>query len=1075
MLKTGCMRKLMSLLLCVLFATALWAQQRTISGKVADANGNPLPGVTVSIRGQNTATQTATDGTFTITAAPGNTLVFSYVGLTPQEVQVGNSNTISVTLQEQGQQLTEVVVTALGQTRSKDKVGYATSTFRAEDVVRSAPVSALDGLQGRVPGADISTVGGQPGSSSKIILRGYSSFSTTGGGNNQPLIVVDGVPFNNSRLGSFNDFLNSGGADFGNGLNDLNPNDIESISILKGAAATSLYGSRAANGVVIVTTKKGKAGKISVDFSSSAIFSTVGKLPDFQNGWGQGWNGDHWKEENGSWGPKLDGKDRLWGSVVDNSRLIKPYSAIDDNVRHFYDMGTEMSNTISVRGGNETANFYLSYGNVYNNGILPSNVDIYRRNTLALRGQLKTGPFTASGSLNYINKNGNTVSSQADAAGSSTFENLIQIPRDLPITDFKDYTNKFFNVDNYFTPYASNPYYSLFENGNKNQNDRVFGNVELGYDFSKAINIRWRTGMDVADARVKDWQAVEWPNPNTWRGEPSTNAEATGLSSPLIGGVRELSDYAREVNSDFFINYNKDIGSDLNISGFIGGNYNDRESRSHESRITGLTIPKYYNITNTGSAPTTTSIIFRRRLLGAFAQANLAYKDYAYLTLNARNDWSSTLPPGKNSYFYPGANASFIVSRVANLSGAGISYLKLRGAIGRTGKDASEYLLQSVGVAGNASLGFGNILFPLRNVSAFEVGNTIGNSSLKPELTTEYEAGAEIRFLNNRLGLDVTYYDKRTKGQILSVPIAASTGYLSLVENFGLVQNKGVELAFNATPIRTNDFTWNINYTFSKNHNEVLELPAGLNKIDFNSTYDIHMVAEVGRPIGIIEAPKRMQTEDGKWIVTSTGYFAQSPEAEEYGTMERDYMMGLNNNFTFKNWSLGFNFDYRRGGVFVSRTADLTYFVGNAWLTQYNDRRPFIIPNSVVQTGTDAGGKPIYAENTTPVDMNHFDDYWYHTNNPALSWENTILPKDFLKLRDITLSYRLPKAWAQGIRAQNISLSVIGRNFLIWVPQKNTFIDPEVTNLGNDLIGEFGEQATSATSKFYGAALRITF
>jgi hypothetical protein len=295
------------------------------------------------------------------------------------------------------------------------------------------------------------------------------------------------------------------------------------------------------------------------------------------------------------------------------------------------------------------------------------------------------------------------------------------------------------------------------------------------------------------------------------------------------------------------------------------------------------------------------------------------------------------------------------------------------------------------------------------------------------------------------------------------------------------MENKGVELVLTATPVRSKNFNWTVNYAFTRNRNKVLELPAGLDKVDFNSYFDISMVAKVGEPVGVIEAPKKVMTEDGKYVVKTTGYFLDSPEDQIYGNINRDYMMGLNNNFSYKNWTLGFSLDYRKGGVFVSRTADLMNFTGNAWQTAYNDRRPFIIPNSVVQAVdaggnpvVDASGKPVYLENTVLIAPEQMDNYWYQ-DNPAHSWSNIILPKDFLKLRDVTLSYRLPGGWSNKIRAQNIVLSAIARNFLLWTPQKNTSIDPEVTNLGNDFIGEFGEQAASATVKSWGLSLRVNF
>ncbi len=1075
-LKRHIMKRLLTCILAIVLSVQVFAQGRAIAGRVTDAQGRPVPYATVSVKGTSTTVSADENGNFTIQAAPNATLVFSASGFQGTETNIGSQITVNGTLGNQAA-LSEVVVTALGQTRSREKIGYAATTFRSDEVVRTAPVSPLDGLQGRVAGADISTMGGQPGASSKIILRGYISLQ----GSNQALIIVDGVPFNNSRLGSGSrgpeNVLNAqGGTDFGNGLNDLNPNDIENITILKGAAATSLYGSRAQNGVVLVTTKKGRAGELRVDVSSSAMFSSVGRLPAWQNGWGQGWNGEHWKEENGSWGPRLDGRERLWGSEVDNSRLIKPYTALEDNVRDFYDLGTEFNNSVSLRGGNENANFFFSYGNVSSNGIIPTDADSYKRNTISLRGQLKASDrFTISSSLNYINKNGKTVSSDDDAAGSSTFENILQIARDIPIVDFKDYKNKFFNINNYFTPYASNPYFSLFENGNQMRSDRFFGNVDLSYKLSNVFNIQWRTGADVTNARLKDWQAVEIPAPNTWRGPNPTNDEGVAFTGAPVGGLTERADFAGEYNSDLFLNYNKDVSDDINLSGFVGANYNERESRLFSSRITELTIPGFYNLSNSSGAVVSKEQISKRRLLGAYGQATVAYKDYLYLALNARNDWSSTLPANARTFFYPGASLSLVVSKIANLAPVSIDFLKLRAAYGKTGRDALPYSLESVLVPGDVLLGFGNLTFPLNNISGFEVSNVIGNNALKPEITTEVELGAEAKFFKNRLGVDVSVYRKVSDGQIINVPIAATTGYRSIITNFGKVENKGIELAVNLVPVKTRDFTWDINYTFTKNKNKVIELPVGLDKVDFATYRDIKMVARAGQPMGLVEAPTYERTEDGKIVATSTGQHSVTTQDVLYGDVQRDFIMGLNNSVSYKDVRLGFTLDYRVGGMMFSRTADLAYFTGNAYKTQYNDRRPYIIPNSVVQNGTDAAGKPIYIENTTPVDVFHFNERYNSATNKGYIYGEYLMPKSFLKLRDITLSYSLPKQWVSRISAQSITLSLIGRNFLIWTPKENLFMDPEVSDIGNDFTSEFGEVAASPSIRSYGVALRIGF
>jgi outer membrane receptor protein involved in Fe transport len=373
------------------------------------------------------------------------------------------------------------------------------------------------------------------------------------------------------------------------------------------------------------------------------------------------------------------------------------------------------------------------------------------------------------------------------------------------------------------------------------------------------------------------------------------------------------------------------------------------------------------------------------------------------------------------------------------------------------------------------ALGFGNIIFPIGGAPAFEVGNAIGNNALKPELTTEIELGTEIRVLQDRIGLDFTAYRKRTKGQIINIPIAPSTGNTSLVTNFGLIQNQGLEIALNVVPLRSRDLNWTSTLTFSNNRNKILELPTDqLPKIDFNSYFDIKMVAREGGSIGDLEAPKPLMTESGQYV-TSGGFYVAADQDSKYGSIQRDFMMGLNNNFTYKNFSLGFGLDWRKGGQFVSRTADLVYFTGNAYQTQYNDRRPFIIPNSVVETGKDAQGKPIYAENTVPIDMDHYYSYWYHSSVDNLSWDQVILPKDFLKLRDITLTYRLPKTLTDRVKVQNASISLLARNIILYLPEENTFVDPEASNMGNDILSEFGEQAAAPTQRSYGVVLKLNF
>ena len=1053
------------LLFAVLLLFGVWSfsqNSRRITGQVKDESG-PVSFATITETNTSNSVTSDINGNFKITIT-GNQITITAVDHTAQTIAV-SGDVANITLVRSGGQLQEVVVTALGQTRSKAKVGYASTTFNSEAITRTAPVSPLDALQGKIAGADISHIGG-PGASTKVVLRGYGVIA---GGSNQPLYVVDGVPLSDARFGSAN-----GNTDYGNSAGDINPADIETITVLKGTEAASLYGSSAKNGAIMITTKRGRPGKLKVEYNGSANFSKVGKLPDLQKTFGQGWSGTFILSENGSWGPKLDGKERLWGSVVDNSQLLKPYSFIDDNVRDFYDMGTEYNNTIALSGGSDVTSFYFSYGNVTSNGVIPSNADNLQRNSFSLRTNSKFDKFTINSSFNYVNRKMNApFTGQGVSAGTSTFENILQIPVDIKISDFRDYKNKFFNIDNYFTPYAENPYYPLYENRNTQNSDRFFGNIDAGYKFTNELSAQLRVGGDFTNARTFEYKAVNAPSPGSWN---AGNNPESAPKAPDVGSVTEISNYLGVINGDFILKYNKNLNSDLTLEALAGYNYNQQSQKAVSASITNLVIPGFYNLSNSSVKPTATDATILRRLMGVYGQAILGYKNQLYLTLNARNDWSSTLPIQNNSFFYPGGNLSWIASQTFDLSRTAVSFLKFRAAYGKTGSDAPPYDVYPILTIGDVNLPFGSVTFPFNGVSAFGIANTLGNQDLKPIITSEAELGTEIRFWKNRLGFDVAVYDKRTDGQIFTVPISPSTGYTGLVQNLGLVSNKGVEVSADGKPIVNKDFTWSITYTFSKNWNKVENLTGGPDKVILSTAYDAEMDAFPGKTVTGIYAPIPQFTPDGKIIVNpATGIPLADPTKSYYGDGAYDYMMGMVNTFNYKNWGLNFSLDYRRGGVMYSGTADLLLFTGNSYVTTYNDRRPFIIPNSVIQTGVDGSGHAVYVENTTPIDELHYDSYWYPTSNLAQSYQDRIIDRSFLKLRDISLSYSFPKKWASKISATNLNLAIYGRNFLLWTPKSNIYIDPEASNLGNDLTSQLGEFRTAPTSMQFGVQLRATF
>ncbi|WP_423147517.1 SusC/RagA family TonB-linked outer membrane protein [Rubrolithibacter danxiaensis] len=1073
------MKKLLSSLFILLFvALSAIGQERTVSGTVtAKEDGLPLPGVSVKVKGTTIGTQTGADGNFSVRVPAGsNTLTFTYIGYATRDVAIGNNTTLNVVLTQDAKQLGEVVVTALGVSREKKAVGYAATTVKSEEINRASPTNLVQGLQGKVAGVDISTTSGAPGGSTKVVLRGFSSIA----GNNQPLYVVDGVPINNTRPGAATPIGTAGDLeenfDFGNAANDINPNDIESVNILKGAAATSLYGSRGSNGVILITTKRGKAGAFKVDFSSAASFTQVSVVPQFQTKFGQGWDGSFILSENGSWGPRVDGQMRPWGAIVNNTQLLKPFDADKANsYRDAFDTGSEYNNTLALSGGNENSTFYLSYGNVTSDGFMPTDNDSYKRNTLSLSGSTKFKNFTAAASFNYVGKNSKfiEVGQASSGIGANFYEEVLQIPVDIPVSDFKDYKNLYFNVDNYFTPFAENPYYSLNENGSQFRSDRIYGNFDLKLQATDWLTFQFQQGADITNGVDKIWHAKNAPSPGSWNA--GGNVEGYPRQADK-GNVVEGSEKYFEYDSKLHALFNKKLSSEFDINGLIGLNYNDRGSRALYTSVEDLTIPGFYQLSNSLNSPVSTESNTHRRLLGAYATATLGYSNYAYLTLNARNDWSSTLPKGKNSYFYPSANLAVVLSDAFDLSRSKITLFKLRASVGQTGNDTDPYRIYNTLRAAKINLrGSGIVInFPVAGVSGFSINNTLNNGELRPEISTETEFGGEMRFFDNRIGFDLAYYNKITNDQILPVNISPSTGYYFMIVNFGKVRNRGIEFALNGTPLKNRNFNWDIGYTFTRNRNTVLELPAGLDKVVINEAYDAQMVARRGEPLGIIEAPVPQRDPQGRIIVNEDGIPLTASNLESYGSTQRDFIMGLTNSFSYKNLTLGFTFDWRKGGVFYSGTADLLNFVGNDMKTTYNDRKPFIIPNSVVAV-TDDEGNVAYQENTTPIAYDQIDDYYYPSTNPATSYSNRILDKTVLKLRDVTLTYQLPKSLASKIRADRASLTVFGRNLWTWLPSENRTIDPEVSNFGNDLTSEFGEFRTGPTTRNFGATLRVSF
>ncbi len=1045
--------------------------QTTVTGTVTDENGDGIPGAIVKVKDMDPATMTDFNGGYSLNVpAGGDSLVFSFTGKETVIKSITGS-VVDAQLFPADVKVTEVVVTGLGIKRDEKKVGYAVSTVGGEDVTKSQTSSAMNALKGKIPGVNITSASGAAGASTRVIFRGFSTIN----GNNQPLYVVDGMPINNAFSGSTS--LN-GGTDFGNQGNDINPNDIESISFLKGSAATAIYGNRAANGVIVITTKSGKntKNKMNVTINSSFKFSTPLRLPQLQNVYGQGIYGNWDQRENTSYGPKFDGKLRYWGHVVDGQRLIKPYEALEDNVADFFEVGHYMQNSVAIASGNQSTNFRLSFSNTNQDGIMPYDKDSYKRNTVSLRGgtQLNNN-ISAKGSFNYINKKNKFV--PTGQGGQSVYSNILQQPRDIPILDLANYKDPFYDKDTYYSPYTTNPYWPLLENGNENNEDRFYGMAQLKYDFSPKLSAMFRVGTDVSNSQTKEWRARKINSPDGFN--PDTDKE--------YGRVEDYTIWRSQLNTDFIVNYSNNFGP-LSVDVLLGHNMNQRKYHSQYQGATNIDIENFYHISNTTERPNVSTNNSLRRLIGVYGNLELSYKGWLNLTTTARNDWSSTLPLKNNSFFYPGVSLGFVytdaIPALKNIDDI-FSYGKIRASYGKTGNGAEPYQVYPYFYPASG--------FPLPNqVNGFSLSNLRGNPELTPEMTTEFEIGTDMRFINARYRIDFTYYQRTTENLIFQKELAPSSGYSVQISNLGHINNNGVEVLLTLNPIKRKNFDLTLSWNFAINRSEVVDL-GGLDSYSYMGLlggsmehwwrfYPQDSLGNPGSPLGIFECttPKVYVDENGEEhiVVNAQGIpLVDENEYKEMGTNEPDFITGFGLNMTlFKFFNISASVDWRQGGIMHSRTSGMVYFTGITPNTLYNDRQPFVVPNSVVQIGKDENGDPIYVENSRPVIYDVLggspDSYW---DRGGAAGAHELIDKTFVKLRDIVFTFNMPKRYLQKTPFGAASFGVVGNNLLIWTSKSNNIIDPEMTTYGNDLLSEFGEFGATPTIRSVGFKLTLRF
>ena len=1069
-------KKLLLWMVCLFAGVSLGlAQTLSVQGVVTSGeDGEPIIGASVLVVGTQVGSMTDMDGKFTISNVPAGakTLRISYVGMQTQEVAITAGKLIKVVLRADSEVLDEVVVTALGISRSEKSLGYSATTVKSDEIISARTTNVADALSGKVAGLQVSSTSSDPGSVSNVVIRGFGSIN----GDNQPLYVVDGIPLSNSSVSGNGKSVTLGG------ISNVASQDIESMTVLKGAAATALYGSRAANGVVIVTTKSGKRSRdrnFSINYSGSVQARQLSFLPELQNSFGQGWNGGQTFIENGSWGPALDGSTQVYGPVWNHQQLIHEFSAKEDNVKDFFDLGWSHNHNLSLSGESDDRKmtYYLSYSYTGDDGIIPEDYDMYKRNTVAFRNSYEPVKWLKlSSSVNFAR-------SQTDAVGSfqgtSVIDGLLELPRDVSIVDMKDLSNPFYTPEAYFTPYGiTNPYWSLANNRFHTNSKQIYGKVQADIKPVKNVTLTYRMGLDYTDYDIKT-------------GSPQIDLDDALIDNDYgyppssmnqEGGVTALYSRRYELNHDFLANYaQKFLDDRLDVNVNVGVNMNERYSTYLNGSGTNLSIGTgFWDLSNTASQ-TLSESQSKRRLVGLFGDLTVGWDDMVYLNVTARNDWSSTLPIQQNSFFYPGATLSWIFTRLIPENDI-LSFGKLRLAYGKTGNDASPYStsLSYIQGASNGYYVAPNISFPLNGANAYQTSNTLGSENLKPEMTSEFEVGMNLQFFNGRLGIDAAYYNRRTKDQIFTLPADPASGYSYVITNFGEVENKGVELAVNLTPVQTRNWRWDIGFNFAKNKNKVISLPESLEggRVSIYGfaagSDDVELYAVEGQPMGQFYTYLPQYTEDGKMIVDGNGFPILGTTLEDTGkNMNNDWTGGITTGLTFKDFTLSAALDIRKGGYMFSRTKNLMQFTGNGVVTTYNNRRPFVIPNSVV-----ANEDGSYSPNTTPIYQydgsyqTYFNDYGYGSGGEAY-----LMDRSFVKLRNISLTWNLPKKWVRAMQLNALSLTAFCNNVFMWTASDNRYADPESTTISSadDLGSQFGELYNNPSCRVFGCNLNITF
>ncbi len=1025
--------------LCILSAMIICIgtsyAQRTVEGRVTTETGAPLAGATIQVKGTQSGSFSDADGRFSVNVPENSgTLIVSFLGYTRQEIAIGSSSSLSVVMAEGVKQLDEVVITALGVTQEKKALGYAVSEISGDAMNKARETNAVNSLQGRVAGVNINQ-GAGPGTSTRVIIRGNASLT----GNNQPLYVVDGVVIDNSVLGSAGAW---GGRDFGDGVANINPDDIESISVLKGPNAAALYGQRGANGVILINTKTGaNLDQTEVTLSSNYTWGNPAILPEFQNTYGQGLNGQftHFRQADGSivsndgttsgtpqgfpaptggapegppsWGPRMDGQN--YYDVFGNQR---PFSAQPDNLRDFLQTQKSWTNTLSVRGGTQKLNYNFTGTYMDTEGMLPTN-NLNRYNVNMRVNSKISDKVSVDAKLTYVRQSSVNRPNLADEQQNVMYA-LRYIPRDVPIESLEKFAISADELDQLvglsgtaLTPgyerhwssgtFTGNPYWTINKTRNEDSRDRSIGFVKVTYDITDWLSLFGRIGNDAYSDQIVDWQDV-------------------GTRVGPNGSIAERVNRVRETNADFLLTADKDITENFGFDVSVGGNMQELFLRRVGHNGNTFNFPDFPVINNTLATSRNSDFgLSNSRINSLYAFGTFSYRDYLYVNWTARNDWSSTLSPDNWSFFYPSVSASAVLSEMFELPEA-ISYVKLRASWAQAGASGDPYQ-----IFGTYGLG------AFRGFTTSSFADRIPFEDLQNELTESIEVGLELSFLKGRVGVDFTYYDASTTNQILSASVSRASGFNSQLINAGEVRNSGIEVLLTGSPLRNpNGFNWDISFNLASNQSEVISLTDDIERLRTGAgDRNIDVFADVGAPFGNLYSRNYWLRDDAgnRLIDASTGLPIRQNGRVLIGNAIPDWTGGLRNDFSYKGVSLSFLLDISQGAEIYSQSNMYMTLYGTGSWTEAN-REGGLVAEGFTAT-QDGNGDWVSSgqANTTAVTA---QEYWLHAvpGSTTAITEEFVYDGSYVAIRELVLGYQFPNSLFETTPIRSLRFSLVGRN-----------------------------------------------